>query len=82
MHGWVQWGGDIPQGMCEVGVAKRLEKIVSLLLAQSLELVRHLLHLVESCELIRQLLHVLATPPAKGLQHQTKPNRHCWKMHL
>ena len=82
VHSWVQWGGDIPHGMCEVGVTQRLDKIICLLFAQTLESVRHLLHLVESCELIRQFLHVLATPPAKGLQHQPKPNRHCGKMHL
>ena len=82
MQGWVQWGGDILHGMCKVRVTQRLEKIVWLLLARTLESVCQLLHLIESCELIRQLLHVLAAPPAEGLQHQPKPNRHSRKMHL
>ena len=82
MQGWVQWGGDILHGICKVGVMQRCEKIVSLLLAQTLESVCHLLHLVESCQLIRKLLHVLTTPPTKGLQHQSKSNRHSRQMHL
>ena len=74
VHSWVQWGGDILHGVCKVRITQRLEEIISLLLAQTLESVCQLLHLIQSGKLIGEFLHILATPPTKCLQHQPKPN--------